>query len=80
MQIPFHRLADSGHKRFLRQPAQLPADLACIDGIAPIMARPVGHISDLLLVELPVRMGLQLVKQTAQRMDNSDIRHFIVPT
>src|SRR5579871_1384605 len=44
LKIPAHRLAESGFKGFFRLPTQFPFDLASIDRIAAIMARPVLHV------------------------------------
>ena len=45
-QIPFHRFSDARFKRFLRRPAQLLFNLACINGITHIMTRAIGDVGD----------------------------------
>src|SRR5262245_3859558 len=43
LEIPADGLRDARLEAVRRAPAQLAADLAGIDGVAPIVARPVGH-------------------------------------
>ena len=46
LKIPAHRLGKAGLERLLRAPAKLALDLGGIDGIAPVVARPVGDERD----------------------------------
>ena len=46
IQIPLNGLLDAVGELGFRQPAQFVVDLGGIDGIAHIMALPVGHIGD----------------------------------
>ncbi len=50
--VPAHRFFDTAVKILLCLPAQFRLQLRCVDGIARVMARPVGHILDQALMRL----------------------------
>src|SRR5438067_314362 len=46
VQVPAHRLADAGFESLGRFPAQLALELTCIDRVAAVVPRTVGHERD----------------------------------
>src|ERR1019366_4867384 len=53
-EIPIDGLGDAGGKVLAGDPAQLTLELGAIDGVAAVMAGPVGDVGDLRRVGLAV--------------------------
>ncbi|KFB66919.1 MAG: hypothetical protein CAPSK01_003858 [Candidatus Accumulibacter vicinus] len=77
LEIPLYGLADTGVEGFRRFPAQFPLDLAGVDGVAAIVAGPVGDIADLFVVGLAVGTWSKLVEQRADRVYDVEIGFFV---
>src|SRR5579871_926883 len=72
-EIPSDRLAQTALEGLRRLPAQLVCDLACIDGIAPVVSGPVLHERDLLAIGLAVAARLAFVKEIAEAMQHLEV-------
>ena len=46
LQIPLHGEADAGGEIELRDPAEFAANFRGVDGVTPVVARPIGHERD----------------------------------
>ena len=57
VQIPADGLAQSGLEGFDGRPAQLAPDPAGVDGVADIVARPIGDVGDQLGIGAPALGG-----------------------
>ena len=77
VQMPLHRFTDAGLKRFCRTPAQRFFDLAGVNGVAAVVARPVFHKADLLAVRAAASPGPQLIEQAANGVHDVDIGLFV---
>src|SRR5262249_42878006 len=72
IEVPAHRLPDALLEGVRRGPAELTLDLGGVDGIAPVVPRPVLHEGD----EPPARSlwrGRHLVEQVAERVDDVQV-------
>src|SRR5258708_3601010 len=74
VEVPADRLAQTALERFLRLPTKLALDLARINPVAPIVAGPILHESDLLPIGLAVAAGLALVKDVTYEMHHLKVR------
>src|SRR5690606_37181723 len=70
-EIPVDGLFQPDIKRQRLLPAKLPLDLRAIDGIARVMARPVGNETDQILMRAPVREFA--IENTADAAHDIDI-------
>ena len=77
VQIPLHGLADARLEGFHRRPAQLLLDLACIDGITPVVPRAVGDKGNLQVVGFAISARLQLVQQGTHGVHDVQIGHLV---
>src|SRR6267378_6719231 len=73
-EVPTDRLAQTAVERFLRLPTKLAFDLARINPVAPIMAGPVLHESDLLPIGFAVAPRLALVQDITDAMHHLKVR------
>ena len=75
LQIPVHGLGDAGFERFQRSPAEFLGPSCGVNGVAPVVAGPVGDETDQPFVRRVFRAAL--IQQRANLFDNVDIRPFI---
>src|SRR5258708_12280420 len=73
-EVPADRLAQTALERFLRLPTKLALDLARINPVAPIVAGPILHESDLLPIGFAVAARLALVKDVTSEMHHLQLR------
>src|SRR5262249_36139193 len=73
-EVPTDRPAQAAGERFPRFPAKLAFNLARINPVAPVMARPVCHERNLLSIGLAVAARLTLVQKAAELMHDFKIR------
>ena len=76
IQIPAHGLGNALFESDPGLPAQRVTDLGRVDGIAPVMSGPVGHVGDLPGIGCLVLARAQLIKGGADRADNLDVASF----
>jgi hypothetical protein len=57
VEIPSDRLANAAFERFGRPPAKFSLDLAGIDRVASVVARPIGYEGDLVAIRFPSTRG-----------------------
>jgi len=69
IQIPLHRLADTGLEGFGRLPSELTLDLAGINGVAAVVARAVCDVRNLFAVTCRVGFTGELIEDIAQGVD-----------
>src|SRR5258707_5186951 len=74
LEVPTDRLAQAALERFLRLPAKLAFDVARINPVAPIVAGPILHESDLLPIGFAVAARLALVKDVTYEMHHLNVR------
>src|SRR6476661_7382510 len=55
LEVPTRGRGQARFERVTRRPAELAADLRRVDGVPPIVARPVRHKG----LEIPIRLALQ---------------------
>src|SRR5581483_4464846 len=79
VEIPLHGLAQSGFHRLARTPAELAADLAGIDRVTQVVARPIGNELNQALALADFGIGRQLVDQRADRLHDRKIGPLIIP-
>jgi hypothetical protein len=60
VEIPLHSFADAGFEGLGGFPAQFEVDLGGIDGVAAVVARAIGNISDLIGVGGAIRTRREL--------------------
>src|SRR5690606_9593 len=73
VQVPVDRLRQAALEGVARLPAQFTAQLAGVDRVAAIVARPVGDEGDLRLVRLAIRARTTLVEQRADGLYHLDV-------
>src|SRR5262245_6249470 len=73
VEIPAHGVAQALLERTPRPPAELARDLGGIDGVALVVARPVGHELDQLGVRAVDGVGQHVVEQGADRAYHVDV-------
>src|SRR5262245_3648176 len=73
-EVPTDRLAQTALERLLRLPTKLAFDLARINPIAPIVAGPILHESDLLPIGFAVAARLALVQDITEPMHHLKVR------
>src|SRR6266849_55505 len=76
-EVPTDRLAQTTLERFLRLPAKLAFDLARINPIAPIVAGPILHESDLLPIGFAVAARLALIQDSTEPMHHLKVRPLV---
>ena len=80
IQIPLHRLPDTGLEGFSRLPAEFAFDLGGVDGVAAVMAGAIGDVGNLFLVRLAVSPWAEFVEDGAQGMHDIQIRLLVPAT
>src|SRR5260370_38969048 len=73
-EVPTDRLAQAALVRFLRLPTKLAFDLVRIKSVAPIVAGPVPHESDLLPIGFVVGARLALGQDVTDKMHHLKVR------
>src|SRR5258708_46738 len=73
-EVPTDRLAQAALERFLRLPTKLAFDLVRINSLAPTVAGPVPHESDLLPIGFVVAARLALVQDVTDEMHHLKVR------
>ena len=76
-EIPGDGLGDAGIEGLLRFPAQFALDLACVDGIAPVMSGAVRDVGNLCRIGLAVGSGPQGVQTLTYQFDYIDVGFFV---
>src|SRR5579864_4060449 len=75
-EIPAHCFGEAGFESLLRRPTEFVSELRGVDGVAPIMARPVGDKGDEGGARLAFCARRRVIEQPADRLDNFDIGPF----
>src|SRR5215471_8255185 len=73
LQVPTDRLAQTALEGFLGPPTKLAFDLARIDPVAPVVAGPILHESNLLPIRFAVAARLALVEDITEPMQHFKI-------
>ncbi len=76
-EVPLHGLADPGLEGLGGLPPKFTLDLAGVDGIAAVVARPVLHVRDLAFIALAIGTRTQLVEQGADGLHDLDVGLFV---
>ncbi len=71
VEVPGHGAADAGGEVLAGAPAELVLELGGVDGVALVVARPVGHEGDQLAPG--PRRGPQLVEHVADGLDHLEV-------
>src|SRR5258705_8030619 len=69
VQIPADRLAQARVETLARRPAEVAPDLAGVDRVAPVVARPILHEGDLPRIGTPVATWALVVQYCADPAD-----------
>ena len=72
IEVPLDRLANGGIERLCGAPTQFTLDLACIDRVAAIMARPIGYVGDEPGIASG-RVRSQFIQQSTDAADDLDV-------